>query len=52
MINKNAFINAYIYCYGGTKTAAARVYKNTGAGYHAAVIESAKQDAKKAFISD
>lgn len=46
------FVNAYIWLYGGTQQNARRVYRNTGAGYHNAVIECFEENARKAFYND
>ncbi len=50
--NKADFISAYIYAYGATKAEAAKAYKNAGAGYISAVIESQKHDARAAMFED
>ena len=49
---KKRFIDAYIYCYGGTRKQAENVYKNAGSEYIKAVIASYEIDAKKAFFND
>ena len=50
--NMNAFINAYIALYAGTKDNARRVYRATDKEYHDLIIESFKQNARKAFYND
>lgn len=49
---KDDFIKAYIYCFGSTKKEALQVFKTTDKKYHNLVIESFKQDARKAFYND
>lgn len=48
----NEFITAYIAVYGGTKKAAAKVWRETNLKYHQAVIESFKHDARAGFYED
>ena len=49
---KKDFVDAYMYCYGATKTAAIKAYKNATQEYIEAVIDSLKQDSKKSFNCD
>ena len=48
----NTFINAYIALYGGTKDNARQVWRATDKEYHDSIIESFKQNARKAFYND
>ena len=49
---KKRFIDAFIYCYGGTRKEALNVYNSAGIEYIKAVIASYETDAKKAFLND
>lgn len=48
----NSFINAYIALYGVTKDNARKVWRATNKKYHDLIIESFKQNARKAFYND
>ena len=48
----NVFINAYVALYCGTKDSARRIWCSTDKEYHDLIIESFKQNARKAFYED
>lgn len=49
---KDAFISAYMYCYGATRAKAVEVYRKATSEYIDAVIESFQKDARDAFYND
>ena len=51
-MNKTAFIDAYRAAYGATKKEAEKAYKEASADYIKAIIDGAKQEARKAFYND
>lgn len=51
-MQKQDFINAYIYLYGTSKKEAEKAYKNASKDYINEIINTFKNDAAKTFYND
>lgn len=51
-MNKQRFINAYIWLFGTTKKEASKAYKTASTEYIHQIIETFENNAKRAFITD